>query len=62
MPNKKLKSVTFPCEITKRGNSSYITIFKIYQDMLGVADGDIVNVTLTVPEEYTDDGNESEQE
>ena len=62
MANKKLKSVTFPCEITKRGNSSYVTIFKIYQDMLGVSDGDIVNVTLTVPEEYTNDGDQPEQE
>lgn len=60
MVNKVRKSITFPCEIVKRGNTCYISIYKAYQDMLGVGDGDIVDVTLTVPEEHSDDGSGQE--
>lgn len=41
--------LTFPAKISKRTNSSScIPILKSYMDMLGVRDGDEVDVTIKV--------------
>ncbi len=37
MVERRRTSITFPAEITKRGNAHYITIIKSYMEMLGVA-------------------------
>ena len=51
MAERRRTSITFPAEITKRGNAHYITIIKSYMEMLGVAEGDLVDVTITIPKD-----------
>ena len=47
----KRRAITFPAEIAKRGNAHYITILKSYMEMLGIKEGDVVDVTIRRPEE-----------
>lgn len=47
----KRKTITYPAEVTKRGNTHYVTILKSYMEMLGIKEGDIVDVTIRRPEE-----------
>lgn len=47
----KRRSITFPAEIAKRGNAHYITVLKSYMEMLGVNEGDVVDVTIRRPDE-----------
>lgn len=51
MAERRRTSITFPAEITKRGNARYITVLKSYMEMLGVAEGDLVDVTITIPKD-----------
>lgn len=56
-PNEqKRTSLTFPAEITKRGNAHYVTILKSYMEMLGVQEGSLVDVTISVPKEDAQSG------
>ena len=50
-PKPKRNSITFPAEINKRGTGYYITVTKPYRSMLGIEDGDIVEVTITRTDE-----------
>ncbi len=53
-PKPRRTSISFPAEINKRGTAYYITVTKPYRDMMGIGDGDIVDVTLTLPKEWTE--------
>ena len=50
-PKPKRRTITFPAEINKRGSAYYITVTKPYRAMLGIEDGDIVDVTLSRPDD-----------
>lgn len=50
-PGEKRTSLTFPAEIAKRGNAHYITILKSYMEMLGVGEGSLIDVTISVPKD-----------
>lgn len=41
--------------MTKRGNTHYVTILKSYMEMLGIKEGDVVDVTIRREEEPTGD-------
>lgn len=53
MEPQKRKSITYPAEVTKRGNTHYVSILKAYMEMLDVHEGSLVDVTISVPE-YAD--------
>lgn len=55
MTEPKRRTITFPATITKRGNTHYISILKSYMEMLGVQEGDVVDVTIRREEEQSDD-------
>lgn len=52
----KRRTITFPAEITKRGNTHYVTILKSYMEMLGISEGDIVDVTIRRSDESIESG------
>ena len=54
----KRTSISFPAEVNKRGTAYYITVMKPYRDMMGIGDGDIVDVTLTLPKDVQSDNME----
>lgn len=57
-PRPKRTSITFPAELNKRGTGYYITVMKPYRSMLGIEDGDIIDVTISrtdVPEQGESD-------
>lgn len=62
MEPQRRKSITYPAEITRRGNTHYVTILKSYMEMLGVGEGSLVDVTISVPKEFEDRPKEEKPE
>lgn len=53
-PKRKRRSITFPAKVNRRGTAYYITVTKSFREMLDIQDGDVIDVTLTVPDDYED--------
>ena len=50
-PKARRGTITFPAEVNKRGSAYYITVTKSFREMLGIEDGDVVDVTLSLPDD-----------